>query len=65
MKKNKGFTLLDLIISVAIIAMVAIIATGNNTHCYAGYVYTVDGNGTHHQVINEQGGGISCTKDSE
>ncbi|MGZ8924378.1 MAG: hypothetical protein ACXW2E_00710 [Nitrososphaeraceae archaeon] len=62
--------LLDLIISVAIIAMVAMVAisaTGNNnnTRCYAGYVYTVDGNGTHHQVINEQGGGISCTKDSE
>lgn len=67
MNKQKGFTLIELMI---IICMIGIIGTvlinalngtsGAKSVCIGGYLHTIDINGIAHQVIGEQGGGVSC-----
>ncbi len=66
MKKQTGFTLIELMIVVAIIATVIVIivesATGHGfgTLCKGGMLFNIDHNGYEQQIFDENGYGISC-----
>lgn len=70
--KNKGFTLIELMIVFAMVAMVVIMVfvamNGGNSvldvlngvQCKAGYKFSVDMNGYAQQIFDENGRAIPC-----
>lgn len=74
MKRAKGFTLVELIMVLAVVAMLILVAVGgvNNTElsygvnglsetrCIAGYKHVVGEQGQARQILDENGRGIKC-----
>lgn len=77
MENQKGYSLIELIIVIALVMGVGLTAftmvsggsTGNlsmglngmtEVRCIGGYKHTVGANGQARQMVNENGGGISC-----
>lgn len=63
MKGQKGFTVVEAMIAVAIIGIIIAIVVGPNaksydsTYCAGGYVFD---SRSGEQVLNENGGGVRC-----